>query len=246
MRQATFTVLGCGDAFSCGGRGNTCFHFRTASAGILIDCGGGALSALKKQGLTTDDIDVIVLTHFHGDHYAGLPFVVFDAARMKRGKPLTIVSPPGGRQKLEQVFSLFYPGAEKAFDGLTLEYREYSGRDTLALAALQLETYPVAHSKETLPHAIRLRSDGITIAYSGDTGWTDVLPALFAGTDLAICECTFFEKREKNHMSYAILRQHLPDLRCNRLLLTHFDDEMLAHLDEVPQECAYDGLQIQL
>jgi ribonuclease BN (tRNA processing enzyme) len=246
MGQAMFTVLGCGDAFSCGGRNNTCFHLQTAAGGVLIDCGGGALAAIKKQKLTTDDIDIIVLAHFHGDHYAGLPFVVFDAARMRRSKPLTIISPPGGRQKLEQVFALFYPGADKALSGLKLGYKEYCGRDRLRLPALQLKTYPVIHSKETLPHAIRLQMDGIVLAYSGDTEWTDMLPALYAGTDLAICECTFFEKQEKNHVSYATLKQHLQDLHCKRLLLTHFDDDMLAHIDEVSPECAYDGLQIQL
>ncbi len=246
MNQATFTVIGCGDAFCCGGRRQTCFFLQAPSAGILIDCGDGALSGLKSRGISSDDIDFIVLTHFHGDHMASLPFIVFDAARQKRSKPLHIISPPGARERLEQLFSLYYPTSESALEGLHLDYHAFSGRDRVRCAPVLVESFPVKHTEASMPHGVRVSIDGMMVAYTGDTEWTAHIPQILDGADLGICDCTFYEKAGKNHLNYSTLREHLAELRCRRLLLTHFDDEMLRHLDDVGPDCTYEGLQILL
>lgn len=87
-------VLGCGDAFGSGGRLNTCF-FSDVGVGILLDSGASALSAMKRHGLEGNRVDVIVLTHLHGDHFAGIPFLVRETQiAAARTKPLTIIGPP--------------------------------------------------------------------------------------------------------------------------------------------------------
>ena len=68
--------VGCGDAFGSGGRFNTCFHVTGARSNFLIDCGASSLPALKRLGIGRDDIDLILITHFHGDHFGGLPFLL--------------------------------------------------------------------------------------------------------------------------------------------------------------------------
>ena len=245
MSNVSLTVIGSGDAFSSGGRGNSCF-FLQASLGILIDCGATALSGLKKQGISTDDIDVIVLTHFHGDHYAGLPFLLLDTGRLKRMKSLTVITPKGGKERLRQAMDLFYPGTSRMLDEKQFSFIEFNGQDKVQYQGLLVESFPVVHTKETLPHGIRISIDGIAIAYTGDTEWTSTIRDIVADADLAICECTFLEKEEKGHMNYKVLQQHLHELHCKRLLLTHFDEEMLQHLDEVKAECAYDGMHISI
>ena len=65
--------VGCGDAFGSGGRLNTCFHVTGDAANFLIDCGATALPAMKRLGIVGNDVDLILITHFHGDHFAGLP-----------------------------------------------------------------------------------------------------------------------------------------------------------------------------
>jgi ribonuclease BN (tRNA processing enzyme) len=67
--------VGCGDALGSGGRFNTCFHVTGGRVNFLIDCGASSLPALKRLGIARDAIDLILITHFHGDHFAGLPFV---------------------------------------------------------------------------------------------------------------------------------------------------------------------------
>ncbi len=65
--------VGCGDAFGSGGRANTCFHVTGNAVNFLIDCGASSLPALKSCGIVRNDIELILITHFHGDHFAGLP-----------------------------------------------------------------------------------------------------------------------------------------------------------------------------
>ena len=79
--------VGCGDALGSGGRYNTCFHLTGDHANCLIDCGASSLPALKKLGIARDDIDLILITHFHGDHFAGLPFLLLDAQFSHRTPP---------------------------------------------------------------------------------------------------------------------------------------------------------------
>ena len=243
MGRIQLTVIGCGDAFSSGGRNQTCFYVKTESRGILIDCGADTLTELKKQQIKTGEIDTIILTHFHGDHFAGLPFFVLNEAKEKRKEKLTIISPPGAEKKLKQALQLFYPGT-KPMKVLDVSFLEFSGGAEVEDGSITFESFPVKHRRETQPHGIRLLIEGKVIAFTGDTEWTDTRPKILADADIGICECTFYNKELKGHLSYRILEEHLQEIHCKRLLLTHLDEEMLAQMDKIPQECAYDGMTI--
>ena len=97
------TIVGSGDAFGSGGRFNTCFFLETAKGKLLVDCGASSLVALKAQGLDPNEVDGIVLSHLHGDHFGALPFLLMDAQfLMRRERPLLIAGPPGTRTRLDQ------------------------------------------------------------------------------------------------------------------------------------------------
>ena len=86
---------GCGDALGSGGRYNTCFHLTGERVNFLIDCGASSLPALKRLAIARDGIDLILITHFPGDHFGGLPFLVLDAQFTRRTRPLVIAGPEG-------------------------------------------------------------------------------------------------------------------------------------------------------
>jgi ribonuclease BN (tRNA processing enzyme) len=245
MEQNTLTVLGCGDAFNCGGRGHTCFLLQLVSTGIMIDCGTTALEHLKRERIDTAVVDTVLISHFHGDHMGGLPNLLFDAARSSRTKPLTVVTPPGGRTRFEALFNLLYPGSLHSLSKLDLQYREYSGADTLTLDGFVLKTQRVKHKNTTDPHGLRLELEGgAVLAYSGDSAWTDTLPLLSRGADLFICDCTYYDREDDVHMRWTDLEPHLEELGAKRIVLTHLDDEMLQRRADLPLNYLEDGMRI--
>jgi ribonuclease BN (tRNA processing enzyme) len=240
-------ILGCGDAFGSGGRLNTCF-FIDAGVGILLDCGASALSAMKRHGLDGNRIDVIVLTHLHGDHFAGIPFLVRETQiAAARTKPLTIVGPPGHERVIRETMELLFPGSPNRLDTFDLVFREYSTTEPLEIGTLSVRAMAVQHTSATNPHAVRLTTEGRTVVYSGDTAWLDSLVDFAAEADLFLCECYQLEALKPNHVDLESLRAHMQTLTCRRLVLTHMGDEILAlpNGPDVPER-AFDGMEISL
>jgi len=77
--MAHVQFVGSGDAFGSGGRFNTCFLVAGTKTRFLIDCGASTPVALKRAGIDLDGIDGVALTHLHGDHFGGLPFLLLSA-----------------------------------------------------------------------------------------------------------------------------------------------------------------------
>ena len=245
MEDVTVTVIGCGDAFVGGGRLHTCFHINAPHAGLLLDCGATAYYGIKKQGVDVGRVETIVISHFHGDHYGGIPFLLLEAAIQQREQPLTIVSPPTGKERIGRLLERLYPGSD-VLGKLNLRFKTYTPGGVLETNGWQIEALPVVHTAATLPHGVRIKAGGKVISYSGDTAWTPALVELAGGADLFICECNFFDSAVEGHLNYKTFRAHDSELRYKRLILTHLGSEMLANLGRVEHPYATDGLKIVL
>lgn len=239
-------VLGCGDAFSSGGQNHTSFLLQTSNSHILIDCGASTPMALKRAGFSFKEIDYIVLSHFHGDHYGGLPYLILEGAKaLKRKKPLTIVSPPGLEDRLQKLLHLLYPGSEDALDAFPINYVAYESGRELEQEHFVLKAFEVEHAKATLPHGLRLELGKKVFAYSGDTGWHENLPQLAQQADLFICECNFFDEEMPSHLNYKDLQEKLPLLDAKRIRLTHLGENMLKKKEQLEMEVLEDGQVIE-
>ena len=86
---------------------------RATRVNFLIDCGASSLPALKRLGIARDDIDLILITHFHGDHFAGLPFLLLDAQFTRRTRPLVIAGPQGIETKLANLMEALFEHSSK-------------------------------------------------------------------------------------------------------------------------------------
>jgi len=115
-----------------------------------------------------------------------------------------------------------------------------------AIGPLKVMSYPAVHTKQTNPTSLRVEVAGKVIAYTGDSEWTEHMPALAADADLLIAECYFLQKPVPFHLNYPDIVKHRAQLKAKRLVLTHLGREMLANLESVSEECAHDGLVIEL
>src|SRR5208337_1365227 len=104
------TIAGCGDAFGSGGRFHSAYLLETSKGRLLLDCGANSPLALKRAGVTVSAIDAVIVSHCHGDHFGGLPFLFLDKMFMELGsKPLEILGPPGIEARTLALLECLYP-----------------------------------------------------------------------------------------------------------------------------------------
>ena len=244
----TLQFVGCGDAFGSGGRFNTCFHLTGNSTNLLIDCGATALVALKQLGIDRNAISLIVITHFHADHFGGIPFFMLDAQFFsKRRAPLTIVGPPGLAAWYERVMETAFPGSAAAGRKFDLILQEIAAGETIEFEAVRISAFQAVHGPLPGPyHAVRIEAEGKAIGYTGDTEWTPALVPAARNADLFIAEAYFRDRTVATHLSLDAIEAHLEELGPRRLVLTHMSDDMLNHPDKGRFETASDGLLLQV
>jgi len=239
--------VGCGDALGSGGRFNTCFHVTGEHVNFLIDCGASSLPALKRLGIARDDIDLILITHFHGDHFGGLPFLLLDAQFTRRTRPLVIAGPEGIETKLANLMEALFEHSSKTKQRFDLSVVALEPEQSRTFGEVRVTPYPVVHGESGGPFlAYRVEAEGRVIAYSADTEWTDTLIPAARNADLFIAEAYYYDKIVKNHLSLKTLEAHLPELNAERLVLTHMSEDMLRRVDELPYLAAHDGMVVEL
>jgi len=239
--------VGCGDAFGSGGRQNTCFHVTGNSVNCLIDCGASALPALKRYGIVRNDIDLILITHFHGDHFAGLPFFLLDAQFARRTRPLVIAGPQGIEAKLPQVMEVMFEHSSKTQQKFELSVHALKPEETRRFGAVTVTPFSVVHGESGGPFlGYRLEAEGRVLAYSADTEWTDRLVPLGRHADLFIAEAYTYEKNVRNHLSLKTLEAYLDAIAPRRLILTHMSDDMLSRVDAIDHAAAQDGMIVEI
>ena len=189
----------------------------------------------------------MVLSHLHGDHFGGLPFLLLDAHHMsRRGRPLFIIGPKGMTARLDAACEALYPGMTEVERRYPLDLVEADAGAPIMRDGLSVTFFAADHSAGAPCHIVRAEMEGRVVTYSGDTAWTDALIEAGRGADLFICECSTFERPLKGHLSYAELAPRLASIGAKRVILTHMNPDMLARSAAIPHETASDGLTIAL
>ncbi len=242
------TILGSGDAFGSGGRFNTCLHVEAGGKRLLLDCGASSMVALNKAGIERNGISTLLFTHFHGDHFGGLPAFLLDALFVsRRTEPLTIAGPAGIERWTKAALEFEFPGAAGNAWRFPIAYVEVAPRSPATLAGIAVEAFSMRHEERVGPcQGYRLGHDGKVFAFSGDTAWTEALIPLSAGADLLLVECYAWDRLLANHLDYGTLQAHRAELGARRIVLTHMGVQMLAHDEELPEERAHDGMVLAL
>jgi ribonuclease BN (tRNA processing enzyme) len=239
-------VIGCSPAWPNAGGAHSGYLFEHASGRLLVDCGPGVLARLRERE-TWPHVDAIAITHFHLDHWGDLVPWVWGAMYHAAGTAISdrpeLWVHAGGRVVLEEFGERF--GFRDMFDRV-FTVREYTPGQVFIAAGFEISPLRLQHYMlET--YGFRVARDGLTVAYSGDTGPSDQLVELARETDLFICEATLENGADdgslRGHLSAGEALAAAAESRTKRVLLTHRPTEL-----PLPSgiERAYDGLELEL
>jgi ribonuclease BN (tRNA processing enzyme) len=238
--------LGSGDAFGGGGRFQTCIHLESSTAQVLMDCGASSLIAMRRFGVDPSAIDAVILSHLHGDHFGGVPFLILQGHFTRRARPLVVVGPRGVEARVREAMEVFFPGSSQIERRFDVRFTELTDQKTLLLGSISVTPFGVVHASGAAPFALRVAGDGKIVAYSGDTEWTDSLIDAARGADLFVCEAYTFDKPVKFHLDYTTVDAQAERLGARRIILTHMGRDMLAREAEARFERAHDGLVVTI
>jgi ribonuclease BN (tRNA processing enzyme) len=234
-------VLGCGDAFGSGGRYHACFLLESPTGRVLVDAGASALIAMNRFRVDPSTIDAVVLSHLHGDHFGGLPFILLDALFVRpRPRPLLVVGPRGVAARVRKTMELMFPGSWGR-NARCVRFAELVDRRRRRVAGIDVTPFTVIHMSGAPAFALRMAAGGCTVAYSGDTEWTDALLEAANGADLFLCEASSFDRAIPYHLTYASVKSNANAFGASRIVLTHLGPDVLARRSALSFECARDG-----
>ncbi len=207
----TVTVLGAAGTYAGPGEACSGYLVRAGGTAVVVDLGPGTFANLQRH-LDPSEVDAVVLTHEHPDHWLDLP-VLRNAHRYVLGlRDLPVYGTAGNEQVARTVIGELDP---------TLRWKTVDAASVVEVGALTLRFSATDHPVETL--AVRADGAGRSLLYSADTGsaW-DPVP-VGAGVDLLLCEATFAPEHEDRtqHLSARQAAAYARDLGAGRLVVTH-------------------------
>jgi ribonuclease BN (tRNA processing enzyme) len=244
------TIVGSGDAFGTNGRAHSCIRIDANQRAILVDFGASSIASYKRLGLRLNDIDAIVISHLHGDHFGGVPFFLLDSQfSAQRREPLTVAGPLGSRLRIETALDTLFANSSHIHWSFPWNVEEYEPQTCFELAGFAVKTFKVEHLAAGVATGIRLDDGEHIFAFSGDSAWTENLLALSANADIFVMECYSGRDIVPNHMDWGTLRQKLGAFSAKKIILTHMNESALAcrkEMEEAGLSLAHDGLSLEI
>jgi ribonuclease BN (tRNA processing enzyme) len=156
---------------------------------VLLDAGAPLLPHMHRVGIDPIDIEVVFLTHFHGDHTLGLPTFVLHRIFVDKPRTITFVGPEGIAERLEALFEVSWGTDWKSVMLPRFKAKYVTARPSGQVAGYRYQTVKLDHGT-TGCNGYRIQFGDIVLAYSGDTEPTAPLDRLVDGADVAIVEAT--------------------------------------------------------
>jgi ribonuclease BN (tRNA processing enzyme) len=210
-------VIGCSGSFPGPESPASCYLIEAGGFSLLLDFGNGALGALQRHH-DLYDIDAIAISHLHADHCLDLCgyYVARKYCPQGAQPKIPVYAPVGADIRMAEAYDLApYPGMTDTFD-----FTPLAGE--FQVGPFRIITEPVNHVIES--YGFRITCEGKTLAYSGDTGLTDILVELARDADLFLCEASFLEGPDQPpnlHLTAREAAQYADKAGVKRLVLTH-------------------------
>ncbi len=208
---------------------------------VLLDCGFTAACRYWRHSDDADELDALWVSHFHGDHFFGIPALLLRSWEMKRHKPLLVVGQTGLQKLVETTMDLAYPNFRKKLE-FPLEFVELDTQKPQMLLGMTWQAAANDHSQRSL--ALRIDNGEQSLFYSGDGRPTQETLALGRYCQVIIHEAFRLDAAAAGHGTVTGCIDFARAARCQTLAVVHLQrDErreryrdIIQTLDEV-EDC---------
>ncbi|MCE7733379.1 MAG: MBL fold metallo-hydrolase [Candidatus Heimdallarchaeota archaeon] len=243
--MVSITFLGTANAFGHQGRHTSCYLIQ-GSKNILVDAGYSMFSAIRSQFRIFPNLDAILISHLHPDHYMGLPqMVIEDKYVIKRTKKIPVYGPIGITKKIIKISEVMYREEVTNHIFNLFEFHEYGPDEYFNIPGGSVKTLPAVHSGNARMQIITI--DNKTVGYTGDTSYVQENFDKLLKCDIIITEASSYEHKIPDHITFKEIEK-LVISGLKRVYLSHLGQSVIDRADEVapPLYLAYDGLKIDI
>jgi ribonuclease BN (tRNA processing enzyme) len=212
------TVLGACGSWPDQGTALSGYLIQHEGFNLWVDCGSGTMANLQRY-ITIADVDAMIITHEHADHCVDV-YPLFYARYYNRmgedGMPLYI--PQGFR---ERMMALLSEESVEGF-GIGFEVHEVTPNERFEIGPFDVSSYAMSHLG--LPAlGFRIATDGVSLAYTGDTGPAPEVVELAKDADVFMAEATYQDRDALTpfHLSARQAADAAREAGVGRLILTH-------------------------
>ncbi|MFH1217407.1 MAG: MBL fold metallo-hydrolase [Pseudomonadota bacterium] len=200
---------------------NTSIVIQSKGGGnFLLDCGFSTPHLYFAMSRDPNSLDCVWISHFHGDHFFGIPLLLLRFWEMGRSRPLVVAGPQGVEEKVAAAMELAYPGFMSRLQ-YDLKYIAVEPGLDCRISGTCWTTAETVHSQRTL--ALRIVDGPCAVFYSGDGRPTSEVEQLATGCDLVIQEAFWLDKETESHGNIVSSIRFAQKTGAKHLALVHLE-----------------------
>ena len=151
---------------------------------ILIDVPNGTCKTLKKIGIEPSNISNVVITHFHGDHYFDMPFMLLNKISYD-SEPMNIYCDVSGENKIYDLTKLAFPNKLDKIN----QYFKYNTSNKFNIGEYSIEKVKMEHEEGIEANGFIFKQKDMKIGFTGDTGVCQGVQTMAQECNYLICDC---------------------------------------------------------
>lgn len=211
------------------GNGSIAAKYMSASAiiddHILVDMPNGVMKHLKNLEYNIFNIDTILITHLHGDHFFDFPFFMLEKYFHKDNKKVTVIGPKGAEETISKLFEIGFPGdLEKIRKGIDLEFIELSEETSVNVNNIDIESLIVCHRRVNPALGYIVTIDNKSVGFSGDTIYCENVDKIVENTDISVLDMSLTDEGNTAHMGYADIKKICEKYPNKKIIATHMQN----------------------
>lgn len=200
---------------------------------ILVDIPNGIMKEMKKMGYNVLDIETVLITHFHGDHYFDIPFLLLERKIFGKSEiPLNIICHKEGIDKIKELAKL---GFSDIFNDLENENLVKFITYDKEIEIFDIKDYEINNIKvnhgDKIAYGYTIKKDNKTLGITGDTSICENVENMVEKSDVSICELSF-EKGTEVHMGIDTLKELITKFPNKKIIATHMNDNVRKNILE--------------